>query len=369
MRTLKLAIRFSLREMRGGLSGFMIFLACIALGVAAIVGVGSTARGLGDSVSREGRRILGGDASFALIHREATEAERGWMQRQGKVSSVAAMRAMARRADGASALVELKAVDEAYPPLGDLVTRPNLPLADWSSLRGGAWGPMPDDALVLAFAAHIQQARGVAEKARETWRDAIAAAGGSASGLRNLARLARAWGDSAGVERALEALIERWPKTDWAYVALRSSYAQRRDTVALWQLHEAWRRARPDDAAVACDWALLCSLLDRNVSEAFARLRPLHESAPRDPQATLALAATLWRLQKPTEALKLLESLDPHVRDRRDVIFWATLALADCGRKAEAAATLRQVWHAELAPEQAALLRAVAAKVGVTVPR
>ncbi|HEY8581537.1 MAG TPA: FtsX-like permease family protein, partial [Capillimicrobium sp.] len=144
-----LAVRLAWRDLRGGFSGFRVFLACIALGVAAIVGVGSTARGLGDSVSREGRRILGGDASFALIHREATEAERGWMQRQGKVSSVAAMRAMARRADGASALVELKAVDEAYPPLGDLVTRPSLPLADWSALRDGAWGFLAEEALAV----------------------------------------------------------------------------------------------------------------------------------------------------------------------------------------------------------------------------
>src|SRR6266404_1047238 len=44
LRTLKLAVRFSLREMRGGLSGFLIFLACIALGVAAIGGVNSVAQ-------------------------------------------------------------------------------------------------------------------------------------------------------------------------------------------------------------------------------------------------------------------------------------------------------------------------------------
>ena len=41
---LSLALRFSLREMRGGLSGFFIFIACIAIGVAAIGGVNSVAR-------------------------------------------------------------------------------------------------------------------------------------------------------------------------------------------------------------------------------------------------------------------------------------------------------------------------------------
>jgi hypothetical protein len=236
-------------------------------------------------------------------------------------------------------------------------------------LRGGAWGPMPDDALVLALAAHVQQARGAAERAKDTWRDAVAAATGSPGGLRNLARLARAWRDTAGMEHALEALIERAPKTDWAYVALRSSYAQRRDAAALWQLHEAWRRARPDDAALACDWALLCSLLDRNIPEALARMQALHAAAPRDPQVTLALAATLWRAKKPAEALRHLETLDAATRDRRDVIFWATLALADVGRKSEAAATLRQAWHADLTPEQQALLREAAARIGLSIAR
>ena len=52
--TLKLALRFSLREMRGGLSGFLIFLACIALGVAAIGGVNSVARSITAGVANAG---------------------------------------------------------------------------------------------------------------------------------------------------------------------------------------------------------------------------------------------------------------------------------------------------------------------------
>ncbi len=71
-------LRLALRELRGGLRGFGVFLACIALGVTAIAGVGSFARSLGDGLAREGRVILGGDASFSLIHREATAPERAF---------------------------------------------------------------------------------------------------------------------------------------------------------------------------------------------------------------------------------------------------------------------------------------------------
>jgi putative ABC transport system permease protein len=40
MTTLPLAVRLMRRELRGGLRGFRIFLACLALGVAVIAGVG-----------------------------------------------------------------------------------------------------------------------------------------------------------------------------------------------------------------------------------------------------------------------------------------------------------------------------------------
>ena len=48
-----------------GLKGFGIFLACIALGVAAIAGISSLSRSLTEGISREGRRILGGDMAFS----------------------------------------------------------------------------------------------------------------------------------------------------------------------------------------------------------------------------------------------------------------------------------------------------------------
>ncbi len=111
-------LRFALRDLRGGLRGFYVFIACIALGVMAIAGVNSFASSLGDGLAREGRTILGGDLSFTLIHREADAAERAFLDRAGRVSAAATMRAMARTGDGRTALVEVKAVDAAYPLFG-----------------------------------------------------------------------------------------------------------------------------------------------------------------------------------------------------------------------------------------------------------
>ena len=49
-----LPLRFALRELRGGLHGFYVFIACIALGSLAIAGVGSLAASLADGLAREG---------------------------------------------------------------------------------------------------------------------------------------------------------------------------------------------------------------------------------------------------------------------------------------------------------------------------
>src|SRR5258705_1927311 len=99
-------LRFALRELRGGLHGFRIFVACIALGVMAIAGVGSFSRSLTDGINREGQVILGGDLSFSLIHREVDAAERRFLESRGQVSSGATMRAMPSAEGGSRALVE-----------------------------------------------------------------------------------------------------------------------------------------------------------------------------------------------------------------------------------------------------------------------
>src|SRR6266849_3588011 len=62
-RASSLALRYALRELRGGLRGFYVFIGCIALGVMAIAGVGSVAASLGEGLAREGRTLRRGDVA------------------------------------------------------------------------------------------------------------------------------------------------------------------------------------------------------------------------------------------------------------------------------------------------------------------
>ncbi|MGR9165662.1 ABC transporter permease [Rhizobium leguminosarum] len=150
-----LAFRLALRELRGGIRGFYIFLACIALGTGAIAAVNSVSQSITDTIASQGQELLAGDVRFELNNREATPQEIAFLEGLGTVSVSTGLRSMARKPDGSDqALVEVKAVDDAYPLYGKFVAEPDYPLAALLSGQGGTYGavaaPLLLDRLGLA---------------------------------------------------------------------------------------------------------------------------------------------------------------------------------------------------------------------------
>lgn len=144
MTSLLLWLRYAAKNLRSGLQGFWIYHTCLTLGVAAIAMVGSLVAAVDRGLAEQGQPLLGGDIEFSLIHREVTEAERAFIARQGTVSRIATLRGMAT-ADGRSTLVEIKAVDGAYPLYGTLTHEPGAeaaPLALRDGIHGVAVDPL-----------------------------------------------------------------------------------------------------------------------------------------------------------------------------------------------------------------------------------
>ncbi|MCE9522037.1 MAG: FtsX-like permease family protein, partial [Alphaproteobacteria bacterium] len=137
------------RELRQGLSGFRIFLACLILGVASIAGVGSLSEALLEGLSHQGRELLGGDVEIRLTQREMDKKERAWIETRGKVSMTAELRAMAiAQGRDARTLVELKAVDFHYPLYGVADVSPRQPLNELFANREGVFGAAVDERLL-----------------------------------------------------------------------------------------------------------------------------------------------------------------------------------------------------------------------------
>ncbi len=137
------------RDLRGGLRGFRIFLACLTLGVLTIAALGSLTAMLQSGIAKEGRAILGGDIEFALVQREANADERALLDDLGNVSKVATLRALARASDGDTpALIEIKAVDNLYPLVGTFETVDGQHLESALAQVDGYHGVAVDDTLL-----------------------------------------------------------------------------------------------------------------------------------------------------------------------------------------------------------------------------
>ena len=135
------ALRFARRELRGGLKGFRVFVACLALGVGAIAAVGSLSATLQDGLASQGLAILGGDAEIYLTQRDIDDAERAWIMTQGTVSQVRESRVMARGLESdVRSLVEVKAADDLYPLYGELELSGAQSLSDATRNVAGVWG-------------------------------------------------------------------------------------------------------------------------------------------------------------------------------------------------------------------------------------
>lgn len=149
MQRLPIALRYALRDLIGDPRGFGVFIACIIVGVAAISGVSGLSHSLAGGLAREGRVILGGDISFSLVHRLLDAQERAFLEKRGRMSEIALMRGMARRADDEAALIEIKAVDPAtYPPFGEVTLDPAQSLSDALRERDGLPGIVCDATLL-----------------------------------------------------------------------------------------------------------------------------------------------------------------------------------------------------------------------------
>ncbi len=143
-----IALKFALRELRAGLNGFKVFMACLILGVTAIAAIGSLTRAIQEGLEREGQSILGGDVEINIFQAQLEPDARTWLETQSEISDSARLRTMAR-VDGvpSSTLVELRAVDNLYPLYGSFETSPTLDNEALFSEVNGYWGVAIDPLL------------------------------------------------------------------------------------------------------------------------------------------------------------------------------------------------------------------------------
>ncbi len=139
---MSLSLRWARRELRSGVSGFRIFLACLALGVMAIAAAGSTAEAFRQGLATQSRQILGGDIALTVQGRRIPPDEQAKLAKLGAITDTVRVRAMTEGASGARRLAEVRGIDGAYPLAGTvgISGAPSLALALAPAAIPGAAG-------------------------------------------------------------------------------------------------------------------------------------------------------------------------------------------------------------------------------------
>ena len=148
------AWRLARRELRGGLAGARAAILGLAIGVAAIAGVGSLARAIQDGLDRDAKAILGGDLEITQRHRPAPPDALSRFAEAGTLSSIVELRSMAHF-EGKHALIELKAVDAAYPLFGATQLDPAMALGEALVPHDGMFGAAVDRSILLRLGAQV----------------------------------------------------------------------------------------------------------------------------------------------------------------------------------------------------------------------
>lgn len=150
MNRLALAFRIALAELRGGTKGFRLFLACLAIGVAAISAAGSTASAFREGLASEQRAILGGDLMFDVEQRFPSDAEQAFFAKRGITSLNVGTRTMGEVGQ-TRRLVEVRAVSKLHPLEGTIDLQPSQPLQGLLVNRDGVWGAAAEKGVMDAF--------------------------------------------------------------------------------------------------------------------------------------------------------------------------------------------------------------------------
>ena len=144
---IRLAWRLALRDLRGGTSGLLIVLLCLAVGVASIAGIGSLRSALNQGIAESGRAILGGDLALSTGLGPFPPAVPAWFMAHGaRVTETVDTRSILIAPSGRRILAAARAVGPGWPMLGQVSSNPAGAFSGLARGLDGAPGLLLDPA-------------------------------------------------------------------------------------------------------------------------------------------------------------------------------------------------------------------------------
>ncbi|HZJ14239.1 MAG TPA: hypothetical protein VFD27_04270 [Chthoniobacteraceae bacterium] len=235
-----------------------------------------------------------------------------------------------------------------------------LRLKDWPRLEaltnGGAWQGLEYLRCAL-LARALREQGGNVTSAQMWWNTAQNAAANQPGATAELARLIADWGWGPEFDALLRVAADD-PKGDpWTSPLLVERLAKKKDTAGLWKMTDRWVAANPEDDAAGNNLAMYSFLLNREVTRACQLAKKLYEKHPREWAYVSTYAYSLHLLGRSTQAVEVMDTLDPEQLEAPDLAAYYGIFLAATGDRERAVRYLKLGERADLMPEERELVR------------
>jgi tetratricopeptide (TPR) repeat protein len=229
---------------------------------------------------------------------------------------------------------------------------------DWPGLQAFLkpqnWGEL--EFIRHAILTRALRGQGLTDSAKEEWEQALKGANGSKQHLIMLLRLASKWNWSSEAEDLLGTVVNRYPQENWAVEALSEIYLTGGRTLSLLHLFSHESQIAPSNLTYKNDVALMALFLNAQEFKPHELAQQVHQQSPANPVFASTYALSLLLQKKNTEALKVMEGLDPQILEEPAFAGFYGLALQATGNGAKAKKYLDMGLQAPMLPEYRKLL-------------
>jgi predicted Zn-dependent protease len=210
-------------------------------------------------------------------------------------------------------LRSLPSSTQTNPPVARLKAECYVALQDWPGLQAcvetGNWGEL--EAARHAYKARALRGEGSSMAAEGEWKQALHAASGQEATLVQLSRLAAHWNWASESDEILRAIVHEYPNEEWARQALAQSLFATGQTLSLLRLYSQQAKLSPSDLAAKNNVAMTALLLRAEDLNPRQIALELYQESPTNSSFAATYAFSLFQQGKKTEALQVLDRLDP----------------------------------------------------------
>lgn len=230
---------------------------------------------------------------------------------------------------------------------------------DWSGLRRSLtkqnWGAL--DYARYAYLARALREQGLYEASKVEWDLALKAANDEDNSLTALFRLAAGWNWQDEAQQILWTIVNTYPQEKWAQGQLTQALYINGSTRPLMQLFNLEVSRDPSNLEAKNNLAMTAMLLHAQEMNPYDLAREVYQKDPTNAFYTCTYAFSLYLQGKSSQALQLMQQINPQHLEINSTAGYYGLILKAVGDNTQATSYLKRALRGQLLPEERALFQ------------